>query len=198
MFFSLKALKALVYAIFFHSIFILFVGILIPILTLLLLLLSPFCIAYLFKAYVLTNDNKSENYIILPRLDQITCNEIESYLLDAKNVKYSDTLNDNTIKFISDWQTIDIEICHTSNSAIYKSIELHSIIAIHQANVSSTKICKKPSLIWLHGVGGSALLSLILSGIVDRVASQYDAVYAIDLPGMGRSITPRECRSMTG
>ena len=44
----------------------------------------------------------------------------------------------------------------------------------------------KPVLFWLHGAGGTAILSFGISGIMDRLVDDYD-VYALDLPGFGRS-----------
>ena len=44
----------------------------------------------------------------------------------------------------------------------------------------------KPVLFWLHGAGGSAILSFGISGIIDRLVDDYD-IYALDLPGFGRS-----------
>lgn len=44
----------------------------------------------------------------------------------------------------------------------------------------------KPVLFWLHGVGGTAMLSFGLSGIIDQLGDEYD-IYALDLPGFGRS-----------
>jgi hypothetical protein len=45
---------------------------------------------------------------------------------------------------------------------------------------------EKPVLFWLHGAGGTAMLSFGISGIIDRLADDYD-IYALDLPGFGRS-----------
>ena len=49
-----------------------------------------------------------------------------------------------------------------------------------------SKIVEKPVLLWLHGAGGTATLSLGISGIIDRLVDEYD-IYALDLPGFGRS-----------
>ena len=49
-----------------------------------------------------------------------------------------------------------------------------------------SKILEKPALLWLHGAGGTATLSLGISGIIDRLVDEYD-IYALDLPGFGRS-----------
>ena len=48
------------------------------------------------------------------------------------------------------------------------------------------KVGSKPILLWLHGAGGTATLSFGISGIIDRLGSEYD-IYALDLPGFGRS-----------
>lgn len=50
----------------------------------------------------------------------------------------------------------------------------------------STSKPEKPVLFWLHGAGGTAMLSFGISGIIDRLADDYD-IYALDLPGFGRS-----------
>lgn len=54
------------------------------------------------------------------------------------------------------------------------------------AGTEQKKKKKKDVLLWLHGAGGTATLSFGLSGVIDRLGGEYD-IYALDLPGFGRS-----------
>lgn len=94
------------------------------------------------------------------------------------------------IEIISDWSDFEIDIL----SGTKRMFSVHSIIV--KSNYAKSTIAKKPVLIWLHGTGGTATLSLAASGVIRRLSDAYD-IYAIDLPGFGRSIAPSELKSAT-
>ena len=87
----------------------------------------------------------------------------------------------------SDWMAFDIKIDRFETI----HVDLHSIIATSGSSKG------KPKLIWFHGVGGTALISFGLSGVLDRLVATYD-IYAIDLPGFGRSTGSHSLRNMSG
>ena len=89
-------------------------------------------------------------------------------------------------KIQSDWVDIDIEIF----PGTVRSFKVHSLIV--KSHVES-KVAVKPVLLWLHGTGGTAAISFAKSGIMGRLATDYD-IYAVDLPGFGRSVAPQELK----
>ena len=54
---------------------------------------------------------------------------------------------------------------------------------------SSEENCQASTLLWIHGTGSSAAISFGMNSIFDRLHKSYH-VYAIDLPGFGRSSAP--------
>jgi pimeloyl-ACP methyl ester carboxylesterase len=66
-----------------------------------------------------------------------------------------------------------------------RMLSVHSLIAHKPGDGRS----RKPSILWLHGVGGTATFSFGVSGIIDQLVDQFD-IYALDLPGFGRSQAP--------
>ena len=102
-----------------------------------------------------------------PVLDFSLCNSFEAELIADHSTKSQNIQND--------WCTVFVD---------KKSILLHSVIA----QFNNEKIVKK-NVLWLHGVGGTATFSFVLSGVMSRLADTYN-VYAVDLPGFGRSTLP--------
>jgi pimeloyl-ACP methyl ester carboxylesterase len=109
-----------------------------------------------------------------PALDFDLCNSFETKLI-------SDNSTHRNIR--NDWCEVFID---------KKSILLHSVIS-----KSVNKYVTKKNILWLHGVGGTATFSFVLSGVMNRLADTYN-VYAVDLPGFGRSTLPAGSRSLSG
>lgn len=65
---------------------------------------------------------------------------------------------------------------------------VHAITCIHDSS-EPQPLSWKPKLVMLHGVGGSGVIAMHLSGVSKRVIDDFD-VHTIDLPGFGLSIAP--------
>lgn len=124
-----------------------------------------------FCASIAYNDKKP------PVLSEVNCESCEKILLD--------TIETSNSSVHSDWIALEIDEI---------SISLHSIIG--HLKVSDLKTNGKPALLWIHGVGGTAVLSMVKSGVLDRLTDTFN-VFAIDLPGFGRSTLPASCIHMT-
>src|SRR5207253_709581 len=85
----------------------------------------------------------------------------------------------------SDWITLDIDGV---------VISLHSIVGVLKGTTYTSN--NKPHILWLHGVGGTATLSMVKSGVLDRLTKDFN-VFAVDLPGFGRSTLPSSCISLS-
>ena len=60
---------------------------------------------------------------------------------------------------------------------------MHSLIGINN------NCDNKPNIVLLHGYGGSSAISFCLSGVIQRLGNKFH-IYAIDLPGFGRTVLP--------
>lgn len=120
----------------------------------------------------LTLQNKS-----FPTLSTHDCNIKEDALLRQCQLVNS--------KIVSDWMKLSV-------SGI--SVELHSIIgtAINSEYSSNNK----NNILWIHGVGGTATMSFVKSGVLGRLVDEFN-VFALDLPGFGRSTLPPSCIHMS-
>lgn len=90
---------------------------------------------------------------------------------------------------------------HQPQAARKKATNVINGSKSHPSETKTKSASSKPALLWLHGLGGTAMLSLGVTGIIDLLIDDYD-VYALDLPGLGRSIIewPEgfSCRDATG
>lgn len=90
---------------------------------------------------------------------------------------------------------------HQSEVAPKKASNVSNDSKSHSSTTNTKSTTSKPVLLWLHGLGGTAMLSLGVTGIFDLLIDDYD-VYALDLPGLGRSTIewPEDlsCRAATG
>ena len=59
-------------------------------------------------------------------------------------------------------------------------------VSVHSITVIDKDKKNKPNVLWIHGIGGTAALSFVCSGIIEKLAKDFN-IYAIDLPGFGRS-----------
>lgn len=135
------------------------------------------------------------SYSCLPSISQQQCNLYEEIMMDEMypnslknpsqelqnliNYRYPNR-KDIKIDFdiINDW--INIPDCHGEIANI------HSLIIKQKVDERKGN---KPTLLFLHGFGGTAAISFIQSKMISHLYKQFD-VYAVDLPGFGRSILP--------
>lgn len=136
------------------------------------ILLSPIFLWTFFSQYFFKKFNSP------PILSRKSCDNLEAQLVETR--KFSDpNVNTRNVSIVSDWMSVKVNLANGT----CKNFEIHSIVAESKSKDGSLA---KPILLWIHGVGGTAVMSFVLSGIIDRIADDFD-VYAIDLPGMGRS-----------
>ena len=85
----------------------------------------------------------------------------------------------SSLKITSSWDKFHFKVSHHD-----VEIDLHSLHC-----PSSEENCPARTLLWIHGTGSSAAISFGMNSIFDRLHKSYH-VYAIDLPGFGRSSAP--------
>jgi pimeloyl-ACP methyl ester carboxylesterase len=104
---------------------------------------------------------------------------------------------------------LSTEICDSlereiiANYAVVKKLSLgddfislkvaNEFVDIHSVIMKNTG---KPKLFWIHGVGGTATISFVLSHIMHKLREDFE-IYAFDLPGFGRSSCPQRFKSAT-
>jgi hypothetical protein len=125
---------------------------------------------------------KHYSFLIPPILDSTLCESLETMLI--ANRSFHSFTRDDTISIASDWEEIYL------GSEKGGSTRIHSVIA-------RSKLAELPNLVWLHGVGGTATLSFVLSGVIDKLANGFN-IYAFDLPGFGRSTADSRLKFASG
>ena len=137
---------------------------------LLFLILSPFLSLYLLLS----------NFLNLrhPTLCRKSCDLLEAEVIESRKCAKSG------VNIASKWRNYRIKF---GSSGIISDFSIHSLEVKRDERSSNSR--EKPIIVWLHGVGSTATLSLVLSGIADQISDEFD-VYAMDLPMMGRSVAP--------
>jgi pimeloyl-ACP methyl ester carboxylesterase len=136
-----------------------------------------------------------------PKLSSELCDSLELKVI-AEYVSHSESVK-------SDWVSLDVELKPGLNG----TFQVHSLIISSSSPSTTTagadlsnegdykdiELCEegKPALLWIHGIGSSAALSFGITGVIDRLLDTYD-IYALDLPGFGRSTAPVELKRMKG
>ena len=153
------------------------------------IVLLPFSILLLIRQ-LLGSQQSADIEISLPVqpvLDRNVCESLENNLILKRSFK--SPIFDENATINGDWEVLP------SESGRRGVTKIHSIIA------RSTRLPKnsslRPNLVWLHGVGGTATLSFVLSGIIDRIVDDFN-VYAVDMPGFGRSTADQSLKWSTG
>ncbi len=106
------------------------------------------------------------NYFTSYNDNKYICNKLELEIIESRNINMD-------IKH--QWNDINVFV----GNKIIKS-NIHSLV------ITNKKKIKKPTLIWIHGIGGTSTFSFILSGLGEKLVEDFD-IHAIDLPGFGRS-----------
>lgn len=129
-------------------------------LVLISILVLPLLLYLLIQCFV----NKQK----IPNINENACNLYEYKMLKQELSK--------GLEFMEDWIELTIE---------NDIIRIHSIISKSEVNTNENK----PNLLWIHGFGGSAAMSLYKSEVASRISVHFN-IYGIDLPGFGRSVLP--------
>jgi hypothetical protein len=128
--------------------------------TFFILLLSPLLLFFCYRSFM--------GYGTVAKFDRVICNQYETNMIATR-------IKDEFLIVYNDWVGIKYD---------QDVFNIHSLVIVSSVNTNP-----KPTLLWLHGVGGTGAMSIVLSGIADKLAHHFD-IYAVDLPGFGRSTAP--------
>jgi hypothetical protein len=155
-----------------------------------LLLLAVFILSPIWIAYLLKYAIDPSSIIAPPKLSLQLCDKLEERLIRERSFSFPIEDSVSIVSLTDEYKLGEQPIPRKAGTFV----SIHSLVVEKKIPGRSQNV---PNLLWIHGVGGTAAMSLVMSGVADRIAGDFK-IFAIDMPAMGRSQVENSALDLTG